>query len=304
MNENKTLTAESPPPASSGTPRRRLPIGAEIQSRGVDFRLWAPAAREVSVNIDGGETHPLLSEPGGYWSIFVPGLLAGQRYAFCLDGQSALPDPAYRYQPRGPHGLSQIIDPADFSWSDLDWKGLPREALVIYEMHVGTFTAEGTWAAAMEHLSALAKVGITCIEMMPVADFAVQFGWGYDGVDLFAPSRLYGEPNDLRQFVDRAHRLGIAVTLDVVYNHLGPDGNFLPSFASAYLTDRYANEWGNALNFDGPDSGPVREFFIANAGYWIDEFHCVPCEGAQMSWVRTPPGNSRSSRKHPERIRR
>src|SRR2546428_1150994 len=140
-------------------------------------------------------------------------------------------------------------------------------------MHVGTFTREGTWAAAMRELPALARLGVTVLEVMPVADFAGRFGWGYDGVDLYAPTRLYGEPDDFRRFVDRAHALGVGVILDVVYNHLGPDGAFHREFSADYYSARYANEWGDALNFDGPDAGPVREFFIANAGYWIDESH-------------------------------
>ena len=158
--------------------------------------------------------------------------------------------------------------------TDQAWRGLPRERLVVYEMHIGSFTPRGNWTAAAEQLPALAELGITCIEVMPVAEFPGRFGWGrYDGVDLFAPTRLYGRPDDFRAFVDSAHRLGMAVILDVVYNHLGPDGNYLKSFSADYFTDRYANEWGEAINFDGPQSGPVREFFIANAGYWIDEYH-------------------------------
>jgi maltooligosyltrehalose trehalohydrolase len=153
------------------------------------------------------------------------------------------------------------------------WRGRKREQLVVYEMHVGTFTPQGSWVAAARELPALAELGITCLEIMPVAEFAGRFGWGYDGVDLFAPTRLYGRPDDFRHFVDRAHALGIAVILDVVYNHVGADGNHLKSFSAAYFTDRYDNEWGEAINFDGPDSGPTREFFIANAGYWIEEYH-------------------------------
>ncbi len=190
-----------------------------------------------------------------------------------IDADKALPDPASRFQPDGPHGASEIIDPDGFAWRDGAWRGIAREQLVIYELHVGTFTPEGSWAAAARQLPALAELGITCIEMMPVAEFSGGFGWGYDGVDLFAPTRLYGRPDDFRSFVDRAHALGIAVILDVVYNHFGPDGNYLLSFSPAYCTDRYDNEWGEAVNFDGPDAGPVREFVLANAGYWIDEYH-------------------------------
>ncbi|MBV8775820.1 MAG: malto-oligosyltrehalose trehalohydrolase [Alphaproteobacteria bacterium] len=255
-------------------PHRRLPIGAELQPQGgVHFRVWAPAARSLAVEVEGLPPQPLLAEPENYFAASVEAARAGMRYRYRLDGDRALPDPASRFQPDGPHGPSEIVDPGGFVWSDGDWRGLPPERLVIYEFHVGTFTPAGTWAAAGEQLPALAELGVTCLEMMPVADFPGRFGWGYDGVDLFAPTRLYGRPDDLRLFVDRAHRLGLAVILDVVYNHLGPDGNYLTAFAPGYMTDRYANEWGQALNFDGADAGPVREFFIANAGYWIDEFH-------------------------------
>ena len=255
-------------------PARRLPIGAEPQAGGgTHFRVWAPAAHSIAVDVDGGGSTPLTSEAHGYFSGGVIDVGAGARYRFRIDGERALPDPASRYQPDGPHGSSEVIDPAGFAWTDSAWRGVPQERLVIYEMHVGTFTPVGSWAAAMAHLPALVETGITCIEMMPVADFPGKFGWGYDGVDLYAPTRLYGRPDDLRRFVDRAHSLGIAVILDVVYNHIGPDGNYLKAFAPAYFTDRYANEWGEALNFDGPDAGPVREFFIGNAGYWIDEYH-------------------------------
>ncbi len=196
------------------------------------------------------------------------------RYRFRLDrSETALPDPASRFQPDGPHGPSEIIDPLAFTWTDGAWCGVAREHLVIYEIHIGTFTSEGTWRAASRELPALAKLGITCLEIMPVAEFAGRFGWGYDGVDLFAPTRLYGRPDDFRHFVDRAHALGIAVILDVVYNHFGPDGNYLKLFSAAYFTDRHDNDWGEAINFDGSDCGSTREFFIANAGYWIDEYH-------------------------------
>lgn len=218
------------------------------------------------------DVHRLQPEPNGYHALHVPKALPGMYYKFGL-GQNAFPDPASRFQPLGPHGPSQIIDPGSFSWSDQDWKGLPREKQVIYEMHLGTFTAEGTFLAAAAELAELARIGITMVELMPVADFPGCFGWGYDGVNLFAPSRLYGTPDDLRAFVNRAHEVGIGVILDVVYNHLGPDGNYLKEFSKDYFTDRYLNEWGEPLNFDGPNSGPVREFFITNAGYWIDEFH-------------------------------
>jgi maltooligosyltrehalose trehalohydrolase len=252
---------------------RRLPIGAELQSGGgAHFRVWAPCCRQIAVEIEGLEPAALQSEGQGYFSLYDPAARAGMRYCFRLDQGEAVPDPASRFQPDGPHGPSEI-DPRDFAWTDRAWRGVTREHLVIYEMHIGTFTPEGNWKAASRELPALAELGITCLEIMPVAEFPGRFGWGYDGVDLFAPTRRYGTPVDFRRFVDRAHALGIAVILDVVYNHIGPDGSYLKNFSAAYFTDRYDNEWGEAINFDGPDSGPTREFFIANAGYWIDEYH-------------------------------
>lgn len=256
-------------------PVRRLPIGAEPQpGGGVHFRLWAPRCCEVAVEVEGLEPAAMEAEPDGYFACRIGSAQVGMLYRFRLDREDrALPDPASRFQPEGPHGPSAIVAPGSFAWSDGAWRGIPRERLVIYELHIGTFTEEGTWQAAARELPGLAELGVTCIEVMPVADFSGRFGWGYDGVDLFAPTRLYGLPDDFRRFVDQAHALGIAVVLDVVYNHLGPDGNYLKSFSPAYFTDRYANEWGEAINFDGADAGPVREFFLANAGYWIDEYH-------------------------------
>ena len=257
---------------------RRLPVGSEVTPAGVHFRVWAPRARRVEAVLDGGSVE-LEGEDGGYFSGLLEGIGAGALYRYRLDGAdgAAFPDPASRFQPQGPHGPSQVVDPSTFAWSDSGWRGVRREGQVLYEMHVGTFTPEGTWEAASRELPELARLGVTVIEMMPVAEFAGRFGWGYDGVDLFAPYHFYGEPDDLRRFVDRAHASGLGVILDVVYNHLGPDGNYLRRYAGDYFTDRYENDWGDAINFDGrlegEDSGPVREFFLANAGYWIDEFH-------------------------------
>src|SRR5207245_2443860 len=166
-----------------------------------------------------------------------------------------------------------IVNQWEFGLINTPWPGLKIKSQIIYEMHVGTFTKEGTWRAAAQQLSELARIGITLIEMMPVAEFPGSFGWGYDGVDLFAPTHLYGTPDNMRTFVDRAHALGLGVILDVVYNHLGPDGNYLKEFSVDYFTDRYANEWGDAINFDGTNSRPVREFFVSNASYWVEEFH-------------------------------
>jgi maltooligosyltrehalose trehalohydrolase len=257
--------------------RSRLPVGAEVLLDGTHFRVWAPRRRSVEVVFEGKTCPPpirLEREAAGYFSGASAAAGSGALYRYRLDAEAQIyPDPASRFQPDGPHGPSQVVDPTSFRWSDAEWTGVGRDGQIIYEMHVGTFTPEGTWAAAMRELPELATLGITVLEVMPVADFPGGFGWGYDGVDLFAPARLYGTPDDFRRFVDRAHSVGIGVILDVVYNHVGPDGNYLKQFSPDYFTNRYKNEWGEAINFDGPNSGPVREFFIANAGYWIQEYH-------------------------------
>ena len=261
--------------------QRRLPVGAEAQAGGgAHFRVWAPRRERVEIvfeTADGGRLSDfeLKPEAGGYFSAFHPEARDGALYRFRLDGDDSYlyPDPASRFQPAGPHGPSRVVDPSGFKWTDDGWRGRPLRGQVIYELHVGTFTREGTLAAAARELRELADAGITVVELMPLADFPGRFGWGYDGVNMFAPTRLYGEPDDLRRFVDEAHRAGLSVIHDVVYNHFGPDGNYLGQFSSDYLTDRYDNEWGDALNFDDDNAAPVREFFTANAGYWIDEFH-------------------------------
>jgi len=251
---------------------RRLPVGAEVlDAGGVHFRVWAPRCRAVDVVIE-GEHHPLALEGGGYFAGTIASARAGTRYRYRLDGAEAYPDPASRFQPEGPHGPSEVIDPA-FDWSDAGWKGPRLEGAVLYEMHVGTFTHEGTWAAAARQLPALAGIGISVIEVMPVAEFAGRFGWGYDGVDLFAPMHRYGRPDDLRRFVDRAHGLGIGVLLDVVYNHLGPDGNYLGKFSDHYFSRRYRTDWGDAFNFDEEQCAPVRELITSNACHWVREYH-------------------------------
>lgn len=257
---------------------RRYPIGAEATDAGVHVRVWAPDRQRLAVVVaDGSERLPpvpLDAEGDGYFSGLIAGAAAGSRYWLKLDDDDALAaDPASRFQPQGPLGPSQVVDPMRFAWTDADWRGLALEGQVVYEMHIGAFTPEGTWRAAIDHLPKLAETGITVLEIMPIADFSGDFGWGYDGVSLFAPTRLYGGPDDARAFIDAAHGLGLAVILDVVYNHLGPVGNVLPRFAAAYFTDRYRTDWGQPLNFDGPDSAPVRDFYTANARYWIDEFH-------------------------------
>lgn len=266
-------------PAGAAGPQppveRRYPIGAEIiGGEGVHFRVWAPRRRTVEVVFEGAGATALEPEPGGYFSALVPEAAAGALYRFRLDGAGgAFPDPASRFQPAGPHGPSRVVDPAPFPWTDAAWRGLALEGQVLYEMHIGTFTPEGTWDAARRELPELAAAGITAVEVMPVADFPGRFGWGYDGVGFFAPVALYGEPDDFRRFVDDAHRAGLGVLLDVVYNHVGPDGNYLKEFSPDYVTSRYQCEWGEALNYDGENSAPVREWVTTNAACWIDEYH-------------------------------
>jgi maltooligosyltrehalose trehalohydrolase len=261
--------------------QRRYPIGAELVSPAeTHFRVWAPKAQHVDVVLETTAAkeskrtfHALEAEPGGYFS-GVAKAGTGARYRFRVNGaENFYPDPASRFQPDGPHGSSYIVDPTQFRWTDSQWPGIRPKGQIIYEMHLGTFTKEGTWKAAAEQLKELVRIGITVIEMMPVADFPGKFGWGYDGVNLFAPAHLYGAPDDLRAFIDRAHSLGLGVILDVVYNHFGPDGNYLGAFSDDYLTRENENEWGDAINFDGPNSRAVREFFITNGRYWIEEFH-------------------------------
>ncbi|MHB8998302.1 MAG: malto-oligosyltrehalose trehalohydrolase, partial [Thermoanaerobaculia bacterium] len=269
---------------------RRLPIGAEVVEGGVHFRVWASGQRIASVVVD-GRNYALEPDAEGYASRLVPGAGAGSRYGYLFDDDEKIyPDPASRFQPEGPHELSAVVDPTTFEWGDGDWAGVPDAAPVIYELHVGTFTAEGTWSAATRELRRLAELGITIIEVMPVADFPGRFGWGYDGVSLFAPTRLYGAPDDFRRFVDEAHANGIAVILDVVYNHFGPSGNYIRKFVPHFFTDRYENEWGDAIGFDGPLSAPVREFYVANAAYWIEEFHLdgLRLDATQMIFDASP----------------
>lgn len=257
---------------------RRLAIGAEfLGDLGTHFRVWAPSAERVAVvrrklRSDHEQEHVLEREPDGYFSALVPDIGPGTLYSFRLDGGEPVPDPASRFQPLGPHGPSEVVDPERFRWKHRTFAGPPERGQVAYELHVGTFTREGTYTSALAALPKLAELGVTTIELMPLADFPGAFGWGYDGAALWAPSHLYGQPDELRALVDGAHGLGLAVILDVVYNHFGPDGNYLDRFSADYFTDRHANEWGKALNFDGPNSSAVREFFCANAAYWIEEY--------------------------------
>ncbi len=252
---------------------RRYKMGAEIVGDGASFRVWAPDRSAVDLVLEGRQPLAMRKEDGGYFAVEVPGLESGARYRFRLDGGDSFPDPASRYQPEGPHGPSELADSVAFPWTDSGWRGITLDGLVIHEVHIGTFTKEGTWEAAAEKLPLLADIGINALEVLPVGEFPGSFGWGYDGVDLFAPSHLYGTPDDFRRFVEKAHQLGIGVILDVVYNHFGPDGNYLTKFARDYFTDKYVNDWGEAINFDGRNAHGVRDFVLANAAYWIEEFH-------------------------------
>ena len=253
-----------------------LALGARPRADGVDFRVWAPDRKSVEVVIytDGSPatSQALQRDAPGYWSGHITGLQAGARYMYRLDGTTDRPDPASRHQPDGVHGPSMVVDP-NFGWTDQSWRGLPREDLVVYELHVGAATTDGTFEALIERLANLRELGITAIELMPVADFPGDRNWGYDGVDLYAPARAYGGVDGLKRLVDAAHAHGLAVILDAVYNHLGPAGNYLRDYSPRYFTDRHHTPWGEALNFDGPGSREVREFFVANALHWAHEYH-------------------------------
>lgn len=260
---------------TSSPVNRRFTVGAELHGNEASFRVWAPRRTKVDVVFeDSSDAELALTDEGnGYFTGRAMAERAA-RYRLRLDGgEETFPDPASRFQPLGPHGPSELVDGAAFQWTDRAWKGPDARHAVLYEMHIGTFTPEGTWRSAEAHLAALRDLGITILEIMPVAEFPGRFGWGYDGVDWFAPSHLYGTPDDFRRFVDRAHGVGLGVILDVVYNHLGPDGNYLSAFSDRYFSDRYQCEWGDPLNFDGDGAAGVRALVCANAAYWIDEFH-------------------------------
>jgi maltooligosyltrehalose trehalohydrolase len=246
-------------------------LGAAWASDRCAFLVWAPRARAVAVRLCAREGPPIHLEPDGkgYFRAEVGGIEPGDRYLYRLDGERELPDPASRSQPDGVHGASEVFDPG-FDW-DEDWHGLPLRRYVLYELHVGAFTPEGTFDAVIGRLERLRQLGITAIELMPVAQFPGRRNWGYDGVGLYAPQASYGGPQGLRRLVNACHRAGLAVVLDVVYNHLGPEGNYLDAFGP-YFTDRYHTPWGRGLNFDGPGSDEVRRFFIENARRWISDF--------------------------------
>ncbi len=250
----------------------RMPFGVQRDAAGATrFRLWAPSAADVALQLDGA-LRPLQRRDGGWYEAAVDGVAVGARYAYRIDGGLVVPDPASRRNPDGVHGASEVTDPEAFDWPDDGWRGRPWHEAVVYELHVGCFTPAGTFVAAIDRLDDLAALGVTAIELMPVADFAGRRGWGYDGVLPFAPHAAYGTPDDLKRFVAAAHARGLMVLLDVVYNHFGPDGNYLHAYAAPFFDESKHTPWGAAINFDGPGSDVVRRFFIDNARYWVDEF--------------------------------
>ena len=236
-------------------------------------RVWAPSAQQVELLV-GNRAIPMRRGPGDWWEAPPGSLSAGQDYWFRLGGPDGkrLPDPRSPWQPEGVHGPSRHVDHAAFEWTDRHWQARPLASTVIYELHVGTFTPEGTFDAVIQRLDHLVDLGITHVELMPVAEFLGNYGWGYDGAALFAPHHAYGGPEALKRLVDACHAKGLGVLLDVVYNHLGPSGNYLPQFGP-YFTDRYNTPWGWALNFDGPDCEEVRQFFCDNAIMWLRDYH-------------------------------
>ena len=251
-------------------------LGACCKDEGVAFRVWAPTSSRVEVILDRPEPPSVCAldpHADGTFSALIRDVRAGDRYRYRLDQNRQFPDPASRFQPEGVHGPSEVVDPRTFPWTDTRWTGLDLAETVFYELHVGTFTPEGTFGGATVRLEYLAWLGVTAVELMPVADFPGDRNWGYDGAALFAPARCYGTPSDLRRFVDTAHSLGIGVYLDVVYSHLGPDGAYPCAFSPYYLTDRHQTPWGAGVDFDGDRSPMVREFFIENALHWIHEYH-------------------------------
>lgn len=260
-----------------------MPFGANLLPEGgVRFALWAPGARQVELLLEAvpgaaEQVLPARAEDGaspGLYTVESLGAGAGSLYRWRIDGALAVPDPASRFNPAGPHGASEVIDPRAYAWhvAESDWTGRDWHECVVYELHVGCFTPEGSYEAALQRLPELLALGVTVIELMPLADFPGRFGWGYDGVLPYAPHPAYGRPEALKALVEAAHQLGLAVWLDVVYNHFGPDGNHLQAYAPAFFSQRHRTAWGEGLNFDGPDSGPVREFVLHNALHWLEEY--------------------------------
>ena len=262
-----------------------MPFGAEPSVDGVRFRLWAPGQTHVRLAIEGtAEPLAMHALENGWHELTTAAATPGTRYRFMLEDGTCAPDPASRHQPDDVHGPSEVIDPRAYSWHDANWRGRPWEEAVIYELHVGTFTPEGTFRAAIERLDQIVELGVTAIELMPVADFAGTRNWGYDGVLLYAPAASYGRPDDLKALVDAAHARSLMVFLDVVYNHFGPDGNYISAYASDFFTSRHKTPWGDGINYDGPQSRPVRDFMIQNALHWLRTFHL---DGLRLDAVHT-----------------
>ena len=260
-----------------------MPFGAApLPGGGALFRLWAPAAARVGLELDGGAALAMDAIDGGWHELVAPAARAGTRYRFVLPDGLAVPDPASRANPDGVHAASMVVDASRFEWHDGDWRGRPWHEAVICEVHVGTFTEAGTFAGAIERLPELVETGFTAIELMPVAQFAGRRGWGYDGVLPFAPHAGYGTPDDLRRLVDAAHAAGLMVLLDVVYNHFGPDGNYLSTYCPQFFDAGRHTPWGSAIAFDGPHAAAVRAFFVHNACHWIEEYHI---DGLRMDAV-------------------
>jgi maltooligosyltrehalose trehalohydrolase len=253
--------------------KHSMPFSAAVLEGGsVRFRLWAPKPTTVDVVL--GETHiPMERDSKGWFELITSQATAGSHYQFVIDDRARVPDPASRFQPRDVHGPSQVVDPEAFEWTDCEWKGRPWEEAVIYELHTGTFSDAGNFAGVETKLDYLARLNVTAIELMPVGDFFGKRNWGYDGVLPYAPDSSYGRPEDLKKLVQAAHARGLMVFLDVVYNHFGPEGNYLRLYSPEFFTNRYHTPWGEAINFDGEESRVVRDFFIHNALYWIEEFH-------------------------------
>lgn len=251
-----------------------MPFGASLlDGGGVLFRYWAPSLARIELEREGTEgTLPMLPYGDGWHHLEVPEAVAGDRYRFKLPDGLRVPDPASRRNPDDVHGASEVVDPRSYHWNDVAWHGRPWHEAVIYELHIGTFTPEGTFAAATKRLAEVAELGFTVIEVMPVADFPGERGWGYDGVLLFAPDAAYGTPDELKAFVDAAHALGLVVLLDVVYNHFGPEGNYLHAGSPAFFNPAHQTPWGAAINYDGELARTVRDFFVHNALYWVEEF--------------------------------
>jgi maltooligosyltrehalose trehalohydrolase len=257
--------------------RHAMPFGAEVQADGsTRFRIWAPGAKEVTLETGSGATRTQASMgalDAGWFEAIVPGAPAGTRYAYRAGG-TRFPDPGSRFNPDDVHGASMVVDPLAFDWKDGGWSGRPWEQAVIYELHIGTFTPEGTFASAIGRLDYLADLGVTALEIMPVADFPGRRNWGYDGVLPFAPDASYGRPEQLKRLVEEAHLRGLMVLLDVVYNHFGPEGNYLHSYAPQFFNSRHHTPWGASINFDAEGSRTVRDFFVHNALYWVEEYRC------------------------------